>query len=523
MNIKIKTEREGQWAEISVAEGTTLKALADIYQKELPYRIILARVNGFATELTEQVTEGTDVELIDRRDHSADLAYQRGLSMVYVHAVRRVMNKDVLIDYSINKGFFTRILQDEEVTGEQVELIEKEMRNIVDRDAAFERDGREYVLEGYHDCYFGIMPPSTGYIREFALMKYRDGVLLRYPDCSKPDEMTPYDDQYKLQAAFDEAHEWGRLMKAEFLDDVNETVRKGEAGILILMAEAFHEKKLAETAEKIAAGGKRIILVAGPSSSGKTTFSRRLSVQLRVHGLRPIYMGTDDYFLDRENAPRDEKGEYRFEDLDALDLDLFNRDINNLLAGEMVDMPVFDFIEGKKKFGTRLTKIEKDQPIIIEGIHALNEKLTEHISPDELFRIYICPLIHLNMNEHVRIPTADARLIRRMVRDYKYRAHSPSKTIKGWSKVREGESRNIFPYSNSADVIFNSALVYEQCLLKKYAVPLLESVDKDDEMRGRAEELLQFLENFETIEEDNCVLNNSIMREFIGGSVFGDL
>lgn len=523
MKIELRLESDGSWIPREVQEGMLLSELADECREEMPYRVLLARVNGYATELTEPVTAGARTELLDMRDHAADLAYQRSLSMIYVLAVRRILDSDVIIDYSINKGFFTRLVSGKSVSEEDVRLVEEEMRRIVRSDAPIKRDGDYYILEGYRDCFHGEMVPSTGYIEYFSLMKYRDGILLRFPHYSRPEVIPPFDDEYKLQEAFEEAHRWAGLMGAEYLDEVNEIVRNGEAGNLILIAEALHERKISDIAQKIAEEGKRIILVAGPSSSGKTTFSRRLTVQLKVNGLRPVYLGTDDYFLDRKDAPRDEKGEYRFEDLDALDIDLFNRNINGLLAGETVDIPTFDFIEGRKFFGKKLTKIDSDQPIIIEGIHALNGALTEQIPDDEKFRIYISPLTHVNIDRHMRIPTADARMIRRMVRDCKYRNHAPADTLRQWHKVREGENKNIFPFSNSADVVFNTSLVYEQCLLRKYAEPLLESIGPDDEMRGGAEELLRFLRLFETIDEDRYVLNNSIMREFIGGSVFGDL
>ncbi|MCI7146304.1 MAG: nucleoside kinase [Clostridiales bacterium] len=523
MKIELRLESDGSWIPREVPEGMLLSELAEEYREQMPYRVLLARVNGFVRELTEPVEADSRTELLDVRDHSADLAYQRSLSMIYVLAVRRVLDSDVMIDYSINKGFFTRVIDRESVSEEDVRLVEDEMRRIISSDAPITRDGDDYVLEGFRDCFHGEMVPSAGYIEYFSLMKYRDGILLRFPHYSRPEVIPPFEDEYKLREAFEEAHSWGRLMGAEYLDELNEIVRKGEAGNLILIAEALHERKMAEIAEKIAEEGKRIILVAGPSSSGKTTFARRLSVQLKVNGLKPIYLGTDDYFLERKDAPRDEKGEYRFEDLDAIDIDLFNRHMNGLLSGETVDLPVFDFIEGKKIFGERLTRIDRDQPIIIEGIHALNGALTEQIPDDEKFRIYISPLTHVNIDRHMRIPTADARMIRRMVRDCKYRNHAPADTLRNWHKVRAGENRNIFPFSNSADVIFNTALVYELCLLRKYAEPLLESIGPDDEMRGGAEELLRFLRLFETIDEDRYVLNNSIMREFIGGSVFGDL
>ena len=281
-----------------------------------------------------------------------------------------------------------------------------------------------------------------------------------------------------------------------------------------------HEKKIAEIADMITSGKKRIVLIAGPSSSGKTTFARRLSVQLRVNGVEPLYLGTDDYFVEREDTPLGPDGKPNYEDLEALDIELFNDHMNRLLNGEEVDLPEFDFIDGKKVYGKRILSIEPDQPIVIEGIHALNGKLTEFIDEDEKFKIYISPLTQLNIDVHNRIPTTDARMLRRIVRDYKYRGHSAAETIAQWPKVRAGEDKNIFPYSGEADVLFNSALIYELSVLSKYATPLLQEVAPSQPEYSEAARMLQFIRYFDVIEEDRFVPNNSIMREFIGGSIF---
>ena len=272
----------------------------------------------------------------------------------------------------------------------------------------------------------------------------------------------------------------------------------------------------------IAKQKKRIILIAGPSSSGKTTFAQRLCTQLRVNGLKPIYLGTDDYFVDREFVSKDAKGEYTFEDLEAVDVALFNDHMNRLLAGEEVDVPIYDFITGKKEFGKRLTKISADQPIVIEGIHGLNEKLTEEISAEAKFKIYISPLTQINIDEHNRIPTTDARLLRRIVRDSQFRNYPAQRTIKMWKKVREGEDKNIFPYNGEADVLFNSVHLYELAVLKKYAQPLLSDIGAEEPEYTEATRLLKFLRLFETVGDDSSIANNSILREFIGGSVFVD-
>ena len=311
-------------------------------------------------------------------------------------------------------------------------------------------------------------------------------------------------------------------MGIDYVSDLNKKIEEGKFKELIQLSEALHEHRIVEIADMIKKQKKRIILIAGPSSSGKTTFAQRLCIQLRVNGLQPLYMGTDDYFVEREDTPVDEFGEKNYEDLDAVDIHLFNQNINDLLAGKEVDMPTFNFLTGHKEFGKRLTSIKSGQPIVIEGIHALNEELTRELPHDEKFKIYISPLTQLNIDSHNRVVTTDHRMLRRMVRDYKYRGHSAQSTIASWPKVRAGEDKNIFPYSNEADVLFNSVHLYEICVLKKYAKPLLEAITPEEPEYSDAVRMLNFLRFFKTVDDDSAIVNNSILREFIGGSVFVD-
>lgn len=552
MKILLRLPMEAELKELNIEGEISVKELADKYQSELDYTVLIARVNGKDEELTYKLEDDSVVELLDMRTHSANLAYQHSLSLIYLKAVMDVLGDfAVEIENSLNKGLYTEIKTKEPVTQKQVELIEDRMKEIRAKNlpivrevysreeavriwgkynypeksgllehAADIKEAKFYKIENYRNFFYGLMVPSTGYIEHFELRKYRRGVLLRFPYPSKPDEIPKFEDDKKLYSAFGEAKNWHKLLDVSYLDDLNGKIRAGKAKDLILLSEALHEKKVAEIADRITKGRKRIILIAGPSSSGKTTFARRLCVQLRVNGLDPIYMGTDDYFVERDKTPIGDDGLPNYEDLDALDIDLFNDNMNNLLAGVKVDLPEFDFMSGKKIFGKRVTSIRKNQPVIIEGIHALNDKLTEYIDDKEKFKIYISPFTQLNIDVHNRVPTTDARMLRRIVRDYKYRGHSAANTIALWPKVRAGEDKNIFPYNGEADVLFNSALVYELAVLKKYAMPLLGSVRSDEPEYSEAVRMMKFIKFFDDIEDEDIIPNNSIMREFIGGSIF---
>lgn len=552
MKILLKKGPGEAFEEIVRDKPVRLVRLVGEYQRELPYRILIARVNGRDEELDYMIEEDASVELLDMRTHSANLAYQHTLSLIYLKAVKDVIGDcSVEIENSLNKGLYTEIKTPVAVTEEQVRAVEARMHQLVENDVPVVKElySREeavgiwekynypeksgllerttdleeakfYSIEGYRNFFYGLMAPSAGYIEYFELLKYRRGVLLRFPYPPKPDEVPPFVDDKKLYMAFGEANKWQQLLGVSYLEDLNRKINGGGARDLILLSEALHEKKIAEIADMITRQKKRIILIAGPSSSGKTTFARRLCVQLRVNGLEPLYMGTDDYFVERDMTPIGDDGEPNYEDLDAIDIDLFNDNMNDLLAGKIVDLPEFDFITGTKKFGKRITSIRSSQPVVIEGIHALNGKLTEAISDKAKFRIYISPFTQLNIDVHNRVPTTDARILRRIVRDYKYRGHTAAETIAQWPKVRAGEDKNIFPYNGEADVLFNSALVYELSILKKYAEPLLKEVEAGQPEYSEAVRMLNFIKFFEVIEEEQLVPANSIMREFIGGSIF---
>lgn len=554
MKIKLHTTVDKEPIELERNEPFTIEELAREYQDQAPYRILLARVNGIDRELTTLIETDAEIRFYDQRTQSANLAYQRSLSLLYLYAVKEVLGVDADIDNSLNKGLYTDVKVRRRVSHEDVARIEERMRELVREDLPIvkelctvadaikiwdemgypekvalleginepDREARFYNLNGYRNYFFGLMLPSTGYLEYFELRRYKSGVLLRFPYYTQPDMIPEYKNDYKLYGAFGEEDRWMRILKTPYLPDLNEAIAEGRTKDLILLSEALHEKRISDIADEICRQGKRIILIAGPSSSGKTTFARRLSIQLRVNGLQPLYMGTDDYFVNREETPLDENGEPDYENLNAIDIDLFNSNMNGLLSGETVDLPEFDFMEGKKIFGRRMTSIKNDQPIVIEGIHALNGKLTEQIDESEKYRIYISPLTQLNIDRHNRVPSTDARMLRRMVRDYKYRGHSAANTISAWPKVRAGENKNIFPYNGEADVLFNTVLVYEIPMLKKYAEPLLKEIKPDEPEYSEARRMLKFLEFFRIIDDESVVPNNSIIREFIGGSVFVD-
>ena len=552
MKIQLKKELRGQFEEITVERGITIEEIYKGIKDELSYTVLAARVNNKIERLEHRLYNDCRVELLDMRTQEANLIYQNSLCLIYLKAIDDVLGKvDVDIENAINKGLYTEIKCSTPVTAKDIKKIENRMRQLVKADIPFVREKLTkeeaeavfvetgcpekaellcenqhlrkipfYSLDGCRDFFYGLMVPSTGYIQYFQLMKYRRGVLLRFPHPSNPNVIPEYVDEKMLYKTFGEQSRWGKLMGINYVSDLNRKIEEGKFKELIQLSEALHERRIVEIADMITRQKKRIILIAGPSSSGKTTFAQRLCIQLRVNGLQPLYMGTDDYFVERENTPLDEFGEKNYEDLDAVDIHLFNQNINDLLEGKTVDMPTFNFITGHKEFGKRFTSIKSSQPIVIEGIHALNEELTRELPAEQKFKIYISPLTQLNIDSHNRVVTTDHRMLRRMVRDYKYRGHSAQSTIASWPKVRAGEDKNIFPYSNEADVLFNSVHLYEICVLKKYAKPLLEAITPDEPEYSDAVRMLNFLRFFKTVDDDSAIVNNSILREFIGGSVF---
>ena len=534
---------------LEVPKNTTIAELLQEVNTE--QRIYAALINHKHVHFSECVHEQDVVQLQDICASYGNTCYQSTLTLLYLKAIHDVMGKNVTVTIanSLSKGLFT-VIHAGNVTDDLAKEIEDRMHELVeenleireeyvDRDTAIEllKDAKDkksidllktasdlknvYVIALADEKMMTFVHalPSTGYVPFFEVRRYRNGLLLRFPHPNFPDQIPPYEEQKLLYDAFSEETQWEKLLKVSFASDLNRMIEKNESKDLIMLSEALHEKKIAMIAEQIQSAKKRIILIAGPSSSGKTTFAKRLCIQLKVIGLNPLYLGTDDYFVNRDKMIPDENGKLDFEALEAVDLHLFETQMNALLHGEKVDLPEFDFITGKKVFGKRITSIDASQPIVIEGIHGLNPQLTEGIDDSEKFKIYISPLTQINLDAHHRIPTTDARMLRRMVRDNRTRGRDGAVTISSWPSVRHGEEKYIFPFNKEADVFFNSQCVYELAVLKKYATPLLVKVQPDQAEYAEAQRMLQFLSCFESIDDDSIIANNSIIREFIGGSI----
>ena len=477
-------------------------------------------------------------------------AYHNTAILVYLKAVKSIFeNADVTIGNSLNQGYYSYInLGGRRLTTLDINRIRDRMNSIIEKDyeVVIEHDTVEHAikkwyslgypekarllefrppdetvdivnLHNYRNCMYTVMLPSSGYINLFDIRPYRNGLLLRLPNALHGHTIPKYRDDEKLYEAYAETTRMRKHTGLNYLADLNEQIRAGNADDVIRASEWLQTKQLEEIAARIVEEGRRVVLIAGPSSSGKTTTAKRLCAEIgKLTGEEPLYLGTDDYFVEREDSPIGPDGKPDYEGLDCLDMDLFNDQMEALLDGREVDMPEFDFIEGKKVFGKRITKLRKNQLLVIEGIHSLNDVLTENIERKDKFKIYISPLTQLAVDRHNRLSTADARLLRRMVRDNQFRGSDAEKTLESWPKVRAGESVNIFPYSSSADVVFNSSTVYETCLLKTYAEPLVSAIPETSEQYPEALRILAFMKYFEKIESSEAVPDNSILREFIG-------
>lgn len=532
-------------------EGTTWLEVAREHQKEYEYDILLVRVNGKLQELHKQVKD-CQLSFVTAKDKPGMSAYQRSASLMMLKAFYSVAGsgnvEKLMIDFSIGRGFFVEARGNFVLDQEFLDAVKARMREYVERkipimkrsvstdDAIelFEKLGMYdkarlfryrmvsrvniYSIDGFEDYYYGYMVQNTGYIKHFDLIPYHYGFVMVMPDRNTPDILHKFTPSDKLFATLSESTEWGRRMDLETVGALNDRIAKGDMSHLILIQEALQEKKIAEIAAQIAARkNARFVMIAGPSSSGKTTFSHRLSVQLEAIGLKPHPIAVDNYFVNRVDSPRDEQGNYNYEILECLDVELFNRDMTGLLEGKRVELPYYNFKKGIREYKGNFLQLGEGDILVIEGIHCLNDRLSYTLPADSKFKIYISALTQLNIDEHNRIPTTDGRLLRRMVRDARTRGSSAQETIRMWPSVRRGEEENIFPFQEEADAMFNSALVYELAVLKQYAQPLLFAIPKDSEEWLEAKRLLKFLDYFIGVSSED-IPKNSILREFIGGS-----
>lgn len=534
--------------------GTTYLEIAKEYQKEYSHDIVLVTVDGKLQELHKKVNRDCTLNFETTACDSGHKTYKRSMSLLLVKAIYDVAEHEnvdkVRIHYSVSKGYYCTIEGNVVLDQQFLDQVEARMHQMVQADlpinkksvntddaiATFARYGMHdkeklfayrrvskvniYSINEFEDYYYGYMVPSTGYLKYFKLYLYDDGFVLQMPEQKEPEIVPPFEPQNKLFHVLKESTSWGDMQGIETVGALNDRITKGDMRETVLVQEALQEKKIAEIAATIAARPElKFILIAGPSSSGKTTFSHRLSVQLRACGLVPHPIAVDNYFVEREENPVDENGDFDFECLEAVDVELFNRQLGDLLAGKEVVLPRFNFVTGHKEYGPDVKKLGKNDVLVIEGIHCLNPKLTQSLPDENKFKIYISALTQLNIDEHNRIPTTDGRLLRRIVRDARTRGASVARTINMWPSVRKGEEKNIFPYQEEADVMFNSALIYELAVLKPYVEALLFGVDRKAPEYVEAKRLLKFLDYFVGIGSEN-VPTNSLLREFIGGGCF---
>ncbi|MBP5370074.1 MAG: nucleoside kinase [Bacteroidales bacterium] len=535
--------------------GITLAEIAEDQKIILKRPILGAKVNNKIKELNYNVFKPKVIEFFDILDIDGQRLYRRSLKFIFIKAVADILPQlNVNIEHSISKGIYcefkTKEGEDYKPTLQQINDIKERMKIIVKNNLPFER--REmlsskvaeiyskmglnervdifkkrarlyssmYFLENACDYFYGYLAPSTGSITTFDLIPYYDGLLLQHPTDYENMTIAPLEMQEKLFEVFRENKQWVKLLKINTIDSINKSVDSGDCGLIIKLGEALQEKKIAEIAETIKQKqNTKLVLIAGPSSSGKTTFSKRLCVQLGVCGLKPVQISLDNYFVNREDTPKDENGEYDFEALEALDYEQFGNDMLAMMEGKEVEMPTFNFQTGRREYkGDKLTACP-ETVFVVEGIHGLNPKLSEKIPAENKYKIYVSALTQVAIDSHNRIPTTDNRLLRRIIRDFRYRHYSAEETIKRWPSVRRGEDKNIFPFQEEADVMFNSALPYELGVIKRYATPVLRGVNETTPEYSEAQRLLKFLSYFREVPDDE-IPPTSILREFLTGSSF---
>ncbi len=537
--------------DLTIEKGTRIEELVKGQRGKKDSLIVAACVDNEVKELTYSIEHECTITFVDLTSEDGIRIYQKSLVFLLIKAVHDLLpGKEVEIRHSVSRGLFFEIL-DYQVTASDVERIEERMRELVkmnkkfmkvvvsieDARKIFLKRGREdryraieyrekdyvslYIFDDIEDYFYGYMVPSSGYLTLFRLEADNGGLVLVVPKKGNPNQLPDVPIPRKLFNIFTEYRNWINILGVEDVGKLNDTVDSGRINELVLIAEALHEKKIASIADMIKnqQPEKKVILIAGPSSSGKTTFAQRLSIQLRVNGLVPLNISVDDYFVDKTRTPLDEEGKPDYEALETVDLELFNKDLNTLISGGEIDLPTFNFLTGTREYRGQKMQLKEGQVLVIEGIHALNPQLTSEVNAENKFKIYISAITSMRIDMHNRIPTTDLRLIRRMVRDNRYRGTPAPKTIDMWPNVRRGEERNIFPFQEEADAMFNSSLIYELLMLKPLAVPLLQEITREMPQYSEARRLIEFLSYFLPAPNDQ-VPPNSILREFLGGSVF---
>lgn len=535
--------------------GVTYQQIAEDFQERYAHQIVLVFVNQFRLqELDKTLKKDCEIQFLTTGDPIGHETYKRSLCFMLVKAVHDVGGHDkvksVRIHFSVSKGYYCTLEGDVNLTQEFLEKVDKRMKELVkgripiekrtihtteaidlfrkhgmyDKERLFEyrrvSKVNIYSMNEFEDYYYGYMVPDAGYLKYYSLHLYDDGFIIQMPTREEPENVEPFVPRPKLFEVLKKSIQWGDLQSIDTVGALNDMVTKHDMREVVLVQEAYQERQIGEIAKQIAdKPDVKFVLIAGPSSSGKTTFSHRLSIQLMVNGMRPHPIAVDNYFVDREMTPKDENGNYNFECIEAIDVKQFNEDMQALLKGEEVYLPIFDFKAGKRTYDIKPKKLDEQDILVIEGIHCLNPRLTEKLNNDNKFRIYISALTQLNIDEHNRIPSTDGRLIRRIVRDARTRGTSARNTIAMWPSVRRGEEENIFPYQEEADVMFNSSLLYELAVLKQYVEPLLFGMGKDCPEYVEAKRLLKFFDYFVGIGSEP-VPTNSLLREFIGGGCF---
>ena len=536
-------------------KGVTFESIVREYQEQFNNSIALVFFNGKMKELNKRLEKDGVISFITTKDSAGHNAYVRTAQMLLVKAVRDILREQgnsvhVKIEFALGNAIYCSVHDGVRVTDEFALRVENEMKRLRDKNVPiikktypiddaielFKRQGMRdkerlfhyrrgstinvYSMEGYYDYFYGYMLPSAGYVNLFRIMAYNGGLLLILPRQENPFELEEFEDQESLFEQLYLSTKWGDLVNISTVGDLNDAICGGNISDMILVQEALQERRIGEIAAQIFRRKEtKFVMVAGPSSSGKTTFAHRLAIQLRSFGLRPHIISMDDYFVNREQTPIDIDGNYNYEVLEAVDIDLFMDDMLDLLDGNTVEMPQFDFKAGKRVYKGRFLKLEKEDILIIEGIHGLNPKASEDLPEENKFKIYISCMTSLNIDEHNRIPSTDARLLRRMVRDARTRGNSAQHTFELWPKVRMGEDMNIFPFQDDADAVFNSVLIYELAVIKQFAEPLLFNVRQNEPAYYEAKRLLKFLEYFVGVDTAS-VPTNSLLREFVGGGCF---